>query len=96
MHQLTLSAPSARRASAKSRTVKKSRSLAELHPRPTAVLLLRRVAPVQGMVGRLHVVAEVLIALAERVDVVAGDVAGQQEQRCQRHKRGFSGLVGSL
>ncbi|HET6191654.1 MAG TPA: hypothetical protein VFE59_32180 [Trebonia sp.] len=71
-------------------------SVTELQPCPAAVLLLRRVAPVQGMVGRLHVIAEMLVALTQRVDVVAGDVAGQQEQRCQRHERRLARLVRAL
>ena len=69
---------------------------AKLQPRPAAVLGLRRVAPVQGVAGRLDVVAEALLALAERVDVVAGDVAREQQQRRERHQGGLAGLVRAL
>ena|SRR6516164_1415908 len=46
-------------------------ALAELQPGPAPVLLRARVAAVQRMVSRFDVVAEVLVARTERVDVVA-------------------------
>lgn len=60
---------------------------AEFKPGPAAVLLGVGVPPVQGVVGRLDVIAEALVVLAQRVDVVAGDLAREEEQGGQRHER---------
>jgi hypothetical protein len=48
------------------------------------------------MVGRFDVVAKVLVARAERVDVVAGGVTSQEEQRGQGHQRRLAGFVRAL
>jgi hypothetical protein len=48
------------------------------------------------MVGGLDVIAEALVVLAERVDVVAADLSCEEKQRRQRHECRLAGLVRSL